>query len=414
MAVAKPADLPPPDEARVGAASVDCQAALAGAPMAGQADTVEATGARRPAPDPYQAFRNARHFPSLDGIRAACILAVIFHHTAEPISWLPATSRGFLGVDMFFLLSGFLIVTLLLRERDAGGRVRLGQFYMRRTLRIFPAYYGLLLLFTVYYLVAPTRLPPAGAFFAALPFYLTYTSNWTTMYSWGFAVSWSLAAEEQFYLLWPAVEKYLKGTGVLVVLAVLLVVNQVINLGALDGVLRSGWGVARGDLVMLHITFTPILLGVALAHALHHRRSFELVCGVLKWRYWPLLLLGGFLVLCNALPVLPNELGWPRLALQLSLLLLLASCVVAENHVLRGLLTWRPLARIGVISYGMYLYHMWVLHFTHILLARLPLRVPGSRLILCLLGTLAVAELSYRLYEAPFLSLKKRFTGARA
>jgi peptidoglycan/LPS O-acetylase OafA/YrhL len=107
-------------------------------------------------------------------------------------------------------------------------------------------------------------------------------------------------------------------------------------------------------------------------------------------------------------------LGWPRLVFQLSLLLVLASCVVSEGHLLRGLLTWRPLVHVGVISYGMYLYQLWVRHFAREASARLPLQVPGGRLVLCLLGTVAVAELSYRFYEAPFLSLKKRFTAARS
>jgi peptidoglycan/LPS O-acetylase OafA/YrhL len=390
---------------------VDRLAPFAYEPLAREGDRVEAPGARRPAQDLYRAFRDVRHFRSLDGLRAASCLAVIWHHAGEPVSWLSAPSRGYLGVDMFFLLSGFLIVTLLLREKGACGQVCLSKFYMRRTLRIFPAYYGLLAVFTVVYLVAGTRLRTAGAFFAALPFFLTYTSNWITTYVANFGVSWSLAGEEQFYLFWPAVEKYLKGAGVLVVLAVLLVINQLINFGVLDGVLRSGFGVARRDLLMLLITFTPVLLGVALAHALHNRRSFELISGVLKWRYWSLLFLAAVFVLCDTLPGILA--GWERLVAQLSLLLLLASCVVSENHILRGLMTWRPLARIGVISYGMYLYHLWVMHFTDKFVACLPLQVYGSRFILCLLGTVVIAELSYRFYEVPFLSLKKRFTGVR-
>src|SRR4051794_35840466 len=180
----------------------------------------ETRGAEKPGtvtrgPDPYSAYRALTHFGSLDGLRAASILAVLFHHAVEPVAALPATSRGFLGVDMFFLLSGFLIVTLLLRERDAYGRISLGKFYVRRTLRIFPVYYGLLLVFSLLYLTAGERLSTSKGFFAALPFYLTYTSNWTTTQAANFAITWSLAAEEQFYLVWPAVEKYLRGKGAL-------------------------------------------------------------------------------------------------------------------------------------------------------------------------------------------------------
>lgn len=179
-------------------------------------------------PDAYAAFRSVRHFASLDGFRAASILAVLFHHAAEPVEWLPVTKRGFLGIDMFFLLSGFLIVTLLLREKDGYGDISLGSFYMRRTLRIFPVYYGLLFLFSALYLATGNMFRTSGAFFAALPFYLTYTSNWTMIQAANFEITWSLAAEEQFYLFWPTVEKYLRSTGALLVLGVATGLNQLV------------------------------------------------------------------------------------------------------------------------------------------------------------------------------------------
>jgi peptidoglycan/LPS O-acetylase OafA/YrhL len=86
----------------------------------------------------HATYRTTKHFASLDGVRCCCILAVIWHHCPHPPSPANVLERGFLGVDMFFVLSGFLIVTLLLRERDRSGRINLKNFYVRRTLRIFP------------------------------------------------------------------------------------------------------------------------------------------------------------------------------------------------------------------------------------------------------------------------------------
>lgn len=98
----------------------------------------------------YETYRSTRTFSSLDGLRCLSILAVVWHHTgAASGSWRGALAKGFLGVDLFFAISGFLIVTLLLRERDRNGKLALGRFYARRALRIFPPYYGLLLALTI-------------------------------------------------------------------------------------------------------------------------------------------------------------------------------------------------------------------------------------------------------------------------
>ena len=93
-------------------------------------------------------FVETRHFPALDGLRGLSILAVIWHHAVDP-----AGIWGYFGVSLFFAISGFLITTLLLRERAATGRISLRNFYMRRTLRIFPLYYAVVALYVVVVLV---------------------------------------------------------------------------------------------------------------------------------------------------------------------------------------------------------------------------------------------------------------------
>ena len=139
--------------------------------------------------------------PGLNGMRAIAVTAVVWHHSHPGIAELALTRRGFLGVDIFFVLSGFLITTLLLRERAEFGAISLRQFYVRRTLRIFPLYYAVLLALAAYFTFA-RQASEREAFFAGLPFYLTYTSNWFDA-SGMMSITWSLSAEEQFYLLWP-------------------------------------------------------------------------------------------------------------------------------------------------------------------------------------------------------------------
>ena len=87
-----------------------------------------------PEPPAHQGYLETRVFGSLDGLRAASILAVVWHHTPLVYPDLVLSRRGFLGVDLFFIISGFLIVTLLLRERRRSGRISLRGFYVRRFL----------------------------------------------------------------------------------------------------------------------------------------------------------------------------------------------------------------------------------------------------------------------------------------
>ena len=305
---------------------------------------------------------------------------------------------------MFFELSGFLIVTLLLRERERHGAISLGSFYLRRTLRIVPVYYGLLLVLSFVFGVIAPHGAIAGPFWRELPYHFTYTSNWITATTF-LSITWSLSAEEQFYLLWPPIERFVKRP--LWVLAGLIVFSELMHFGSFDPLLHAAFGVGPDDLTMLRqTTFTPILLGVALAHALHEPRSYEWVsrlCGH-RWAAFAY-----FAVLVVALVLLPGDIrGVPRLTIHLIMLLLLASTVVRTNHALAPLLLSPAVRRIGVLSYGMYLLHMLALHAANTVVGRA--HAPMALLFpVTLVLTLVMAEISYRFYETRFLHLKERF-----
>jgi peptidoglycan/LPS O-acetylase OafA/YrhL len=178
--------------------------------------------------------------------------------------------------------------------------------------------------------------------------------------------------------------------------------NQALNFGLLDSWLQARFGVRREDPRILQVTFTPILLGVLCAHLLHTRAAFER-CSSLLARRWSAPVM---LVLLAVACVTPVELGLPRLVVQLCMTLLLASCVMTENHLLRPILTWAPIRRVGVISYGMYLFHMWVRHPASLLLDRWHIETPLALFPLMFFGTLLLAELSYRYFESPLLRLR--------
>jgi len=338
----------------------------------------------------------------LDGIRAFSVIAVVWHHTGmENAPQL--LRRGFLGVDMFFVLSGFLIVTLLLREKDRSGSISLRNFYIRRSLRIFPVYYGLLLGLSAVFLVKSSS-ETGSVWFSELPILLTYTANIFTVTSF-MSIAWSLAAEEQFYLVWPTVERASR-TVTFAVLGGAILVSQLIHFRAFTAL-----GMPfehRLPEMLLQTTFTPILFGVVLAHVLHQRRGFDAVNRILGYRMASPIVV---VVLVFVLSYAPGDItGVPRLSIHLLMVLLLAASVVREDHALAPLFRWSLLVRIGATSYGIYLFHMMGRHAVRAGLDRAPvLDAPGVFFGLTLLVTWGVAELSFRYFEMPFLKLKKKF-----
>ena len=150
----------------------------------------------------------ARSIPSLDGLRAISILLVVIAHSSQNFSpWVNLPVGTFLlfahlGVSVFFVISGFLITSLLLKEWDATGTIGLKHFYLRRAFRIFPPFYLYLVILLVLVLAGVFHTSLRAFFFAAIycmDYYLGPGSGFV-----GLQHIWSLSVEEQFYLLWPA------------------------------------------------------------------------------------------------------------------------------------------------------------------------------------------------------------------
>jgi len=148
----------------------------------------------------------SRRIPSVDGLRAISIGLVLFGHLAGTSNFFPRSTFaplgdfGNLGVRVFFVISGFLITFLMLDEIEATGTVSLKLFYLRRTLRIFPASYAYILFVLIASMLGLATLSPGDLFHG-----LTYTMNYDKHASWLVGHLWSLSVEEQFYLLWPVV-----------------------------------------------------------------------------------------------------------------------------------------------------------------------------------------------------------------
>lgn len=351
--------------------------------------------AARAAPSEHALYLARKHFGALDGLRALGILAVLWHHTVG--------GPGRFGANLFFLLSGFLVTTILAREAQRTGTVSVARFRSRRARRLYPLYFSVL----AGYAALTWWLEPAGAtrsaFFANLPAFASFTSNWFVGLEGErviFYFAWSLAAQEQFYLLWPLFVKHANARTCAGALASLAATAYLTRTGLFDLALPAG-----SALRTLVLSLMPaLLLGALLALALDSRRGFETLRKRLGGRWTSAALLALALVLWRN-PWLPEEL------MHLTLAGLVAACTVREDHALARLLALRPLVHVGTVSYGIYLLHMLCHNAVERGLARLGQPRPALDFALTALLAVAVATLSHRHFERRFLAPDRRATG---
>ncbi|HEY3712770.1 MAG TPA: acyltransferase [Amycolatopsis sp.] len=294
----------------------------------------------------HDEYRASSWFPGLAGVRALAALAVVFFHYGGPVT---ERLQGWISVQLFFVLSGFLITTLSLREEDRTGRISLPDFYIRRVFRIMPVYFLLLGLTTLG--VALAGVYHSSRLADAMPYYLTFL-NEIVDYNTPYPTSWSLGVEEKFYLVWPA----------LLVLTAFAksaktVLRLMIGVGAVLGVLLFTLPMApSAHWASLTAHYCSLVVGCLLGLALHHPRGFA-VFRPLTSPAAAVLVALGFCVLQLSIEPLRDVLGgqW-QFVIPIygagSALLLVA--VVSAGPV-RWLLSSRPLTFVGDRSYALYL-----------------------------------------------------------
>jgi peptidoglycan/LPS O-acetylase OafA/YrhL len=326
------------------------------------------------------------HVAQLDGLRAVAVIMVVWSHTVRE-------GLGNYGVKIFFVLSGFLITGILLRQRERADSLgdKLRTFYLRRALRIFPVYYALLAAMWI------ANVPDArhDVWWHAL-----YLSNWMIALrsAWPTAAGhlWSLSVEEQFYLVWP--------------LVILVTPRQ--SLG------RVLWGVVAvgvlSRVVLPLLTSSTITLGTPTVVSL----DALALGGILAWRRhrdaMPLKL-GWAVITGLALIGLSTWLmhagrGFKAIQLldpigiELVAIWAVDGCVRGFGGALGHVLSWGPLRAIGTVSYGVYLFHVWIVW---------GLLAHGWEMGLALFGavlalTLVVSTLSWHILERPLNRMKDR------
>ena len=344
----------------------------------------------------------------LDGLRALAVSAVVLFH-----SHLAGTELGWVGVELFFVISGFLITRILLESRERPGYLRV--FYTRRALRILPLYYFVLLISTW---LATTLGRPLDSL--QLPFYAVYLQNYfpqiASQMSAGIPLTshtWTLAVEEQFYWLWPLVILVITGRRLKAVVIACLVGAPLARLGLLL-VTQNPYAALTSLPAQVDALAAGAYLALAERDRIAHRTirrlgTAALIAGAL---------LVAALVGLNGLPALAETSLWAARPVNVLLLTGLASLffgVVALTAYGTGpwlrLLGLPPLTHIGRISYGIYIYNPLALLAASLLLTGSAEGYLSGGLAETALGaaiTYGIALTSWRFLETPLLRLKAR------
>lgn len=404
-----------------------------------------------PAPEPdasvlaAQKGADARAIPTLDGMRGIAVLLVLAFHfawtfpgddrekAASALDWVAVHMHdllwsGWTGVDLFFVLSGYLITRGLVAPSKRTTGTRLKMFWMRRVLRIFPLYYAFVIVGTVVALALGSNWVPGLSYWLYMQNYaLAFDDEvmrWTAHF-------WSLAIEEQFYFVWPLVavltprKKLIPTILVLVPIVVGLrglLVFKGADIGPIAAALHDAHGIAK---FAYRATFTRadgLLLGAFVA--VTQREALHPVSVAWRRLRYPLfvgtaLMLAGLYVFAHGLNDYDRRVmgvGYVILALFFACSISLCADAVISERV-RRFLSWGPLVACGKVSYGMYIFHwvlvVWLVPRITTMQATMGTAAQiGLNLGVVVLGTAVVyvlAAISFRFFETPFLKLKGRF-----
>jgi peptidoglycan/LPS O-acetylase OafA/YrhL len=355
--------------------------------------------------------------PELDALRFFAFFGVFLFHFSHPVEFYvehgvprsiaAAANRlllaGVFGVDLFFVLSAYLITELLLREKEEWGTLDVRAFYMRRMLRIWPLYF-----FYIGLALIPAFNPNHVFTWRYAAAFLLLAGNWSIIaYGWPIhsiiGPLWTVSIEEQFYLLWPPLVRTLSPDRIRAAAIGMLIVSNITRVAmvAIHGGTNSVWCNTLGRL-------DPIAAGILVAATLRGGlpnfrlgTRLELICcGIL-----PLVLVANYWRIHEPerLEWVPTLVGFPVVAVSCTLLMLAVLGIPVQMP--------RSLLYLGKISYGLYVYHalgnflsnkLLPVHSTFAQLALRPTVALGI--------TILLASASYAVLETPFLKLKKRFT----
>lgn len=349
-----------------------------------------------------------KYIPELDGYRAIAVLMVMLHHSKWGLF-----STGWIGVQFFFGLSGFLITRILLKQKHSPSYFK--TFYTRRILRIFPAYFLVVFIGVVYGLVVGSNVSDVYWYLFYLQNFPLGAQQWSLNFPEALNHTWSLAIEEQFYLFAPLIVKFLPTRKAMFAF---------LGLCAASVFFKIGLFINQGATVLNYThTFSNldiISAGCWLA-CRYHLGEQKLLSGLL------VKLTVGYLIFYAALALSMDQFLWPwqypdlgsiywllfHVLLLLAVPLLLHLILIKRFAIVSRMLTSSPLVQFGQMSYGLYLYHYLVFRIVDL---HFPIASAWGSfmafLIKCILSWL-VARWSWKYFEQPILKRKEVFQYTR-
>ncbi len=336
-----------------------------------------------------------KYIPSLNGLRAISILCVIYSHVVSMNFGKTDNPGGQIGVNIFFVISGFLITHLLLIEESEKGKINLKQFYLRRTIRIFPPYYFVLLVYFILQRIGIFSIPPE-AWLSSI-FYVKSLHIGTDHLTMHF---WSLSIEELFYLIWPFVFKYLYKFRIQ--FAVLVIIS--VTLVRLCTNINDMHLFTRADALMWGCVFaifnSPL---IEFLNRLHKKSPWMLV--------FPFFMLVCCMIIKRAFHLPPSSANLVRafigsfgLFTDIAVGFVILVSIHFKDSIIFYILNLPILNFIGKLSYSLYLWQQIFFSKSISPLSNFPLN---------LLMIAIVALMSYYWVEKPFIKLKSRFENIR-
>jgi peptidoglycan/LPS O-acetylase OafA/YrhL len=384
---------------------------------------------------------NTLYWPELDGLRAVAFLLVFFSHyppnasTPLLLGICKYCSWGWVGVDLFFVLSGFLITFLLVKEKFSFGKISIWRFYVRRALRIWPLYFLMLSIISIYPATLHHWNSQYRVFFQSVmaPFFL-FAGNYAMIWkfgvfhefceSWGLNFTlyvgllvplWSLCIEEQFYVFWPGILSASRSPRVIwAVISLLFIVSFSARLILVGAALKNNYSHSYYYMdTFFHLDALMVGAAVAVSEYFAPGWFARFSAGARGW-----LVMAGISIVLLSIPMSVASIYEKHISI-VPTMTVIALCfggllLLTKNwNPLRLLLSNPVLISIGKVSFAMYVFHLFIARYLDLLLPAFstnPLANWLIRAFIILVATWIAAQISWHLMESRLLSLRARFT----